>query len=162
MVTTTIKGGQYRGVFSVQQAVNDFFLGSISALASALQSTPPTASNKTQSNARASGRRVGESRELHTDCCFIAIIIDLPSTAQRLHFYTMFLIRLIILLAIVAALMWLLKRLFSSPPEAQRLETDGENMRQCKYCGVHVPESSILKVGDQPYCCQEHADLDQP
>ncbi|MGD2170479.1 MAG: PP0621 family protein [Gammaproteobacteria bacterium] len=58
--------------------------------------------------------------------------------------------------------MWLLKRLFSDPPEPERLSsTKGENMRQCKYCGVHVPESSILTVNDQPYCCQEHADLDQ-
>ncbi|HKJ52249.1 MAG TPA: PP0621 family protein [Gammaproteobacteria bacterium] len=74
----------------------------------------------------------------------------------------MFVLRLIILLAIVALLMWLLKRLFSDPPEPQRLNsTRGENMRQCKYCGVHVPESSILTVNDQPYCCQEHADLDQ-
>jgi len=74
----------------------------------------------------------------------------------------MFVLRLIILLAIVALLMWLLKRLFSDPPEPQRLNsTSGENMRQCKYCGVHVPESSILTVNDQPYCCQEHADLDQ-
>ena len=74
----------------------------------------------------------------------------------------MFLLRLIILLAIVALLMWLLKRLFSNPPEPQRLKSTGENMRQCKYCGVHVPESSIVKLNDQPYCCEEHANLDQP
>jgi len=74
----------------------------------------------------------------------------------------MVLLRLIILLAIVAVLMWLFKRLFSDPPEPQRPKPAVENMRQCKYCGVHVPESSILKVDDQPYCCQEHADLDQP
>ena len=36
-----------------------------------------------------------------------------------------------------------------------------ENMRQCKYCGVHVPESAILVVNDEPYCCQDHAELDQ-
>jgi uncharacterized protein len=73
----------------------------------------------------------------------------------------MFLLRLIILLAIVALLMWLLKRLFSEPPKPQRLKSSAENMRQCKYCGVHVPESSILSINDQYYCCQEHADLDQ-
>ena len=73
----------------------------------------------------------------------------------------MFLLRLIILLAIVALLMWLLKRLFSNSPEPQRPKS-AENMRQCKYCGVHVPESSILRINDQSYCCQEHADLDQP
>ncbi len=70
--------------------------------------------------------------------------------------------RLVILLIIVAILLWLLKRLFSAPPEPEQLEsTKPENMRQCKYCGVHVPESSILLVREKPYCCQEHADLDQ-
>lgn len=74
----------------------------------------------------------------------------------------MFLMRLVILLIIVAILLWLLKRLFSAPPEPEQLEsTKPENMRQCKYCGVHVPESSILLVREKPYCCQEHADLDQ-
>ena len=74
----------------------------------------------------------------------------------------MFIARLIILLLVVATLLWLLKRLFSSDPEPEKLESgEAENMRQCKYCGVHVPESSILIVKDEPYCCQQHADLDQ-
>ncbi len=74
----------------------------------------------------------------------------------------MFLMRLLILLAIVAILMWLLKRLFSGDPKSEQNEpARAENMRQCKYCGIHVPESSILLVKDDPYCCQEHADLDQ-
>ena len=73
----------------------------------------------------------------------------------------MFFMRILILLAVVAALMWLLKRLFSPPPKPEQLETRAENMQQCKYCGVHVPESAIVSVNDQPYCCAEHADLDQ-
>ena len=74
----------------------------------------------------------------------------------------MFLMRLVILLVIVAILLWLLKRVFSPEPEPEQLEsTKPEDMRQCKYCGVHVPESSILLVKDEPYCCQQHADLDQ-
>ena len=74
----------------------------------------------------------------------------------------MFIIRLIILLIVVATLLLLLKRLFSSDPEPEQLKPgEAENMRQCKYCGVHVPESAILVVKDEPYCCQEHADLDQ-
>ena len=70
-------------------------------------------------------------------------------------------LRLILLIAIVAALLWLLKRLFSPDPEPEKLQSKSENMRQCKYCGTHVPESSLISVGDDPYCCQEHADLDQ-
>lgn len=74
----------------------------------------------------------------------------------------MFSLRLIILLAVVAVLLWLLKRLFSAAPEPEQLDAKKtENMHQCKYCGVHVPESSVLSVNNEPYCCQEHADLDQ-
>jgi uncharacterized protein len=74
----------------------------------------------------------------------------------------MFIMRLIILLVIVAILLWLLKRLFNANPEPEQLESAGpENMRQCKYCGVHVPESSIVSINDESYCCQDHADLDQ-
>ena len=74
----------------------------------------------------------------------------------------MFLLRLLILLVIVALLLWLLKRLFSGAPAAQTVESSAaENMRQCKHCGVHVPESSVIEVNGEYYCCKEHADLDQ-
>jgi uncharacterized protein len=74
----------------------------------------------------------------------------------------MFIARLLILLIVVAILLWLLKRLFSGDSEAEKPESARvENMRQCKYCGVHVPESSIVIVNDEPYCCQDHADRDQ-
>ena len=75
----------------------------------------------------------------------------------------MFLMRLIVLLVIVAVLLWLLKRLFSPDPEPERLEAqNAENMRQCKYCGVHVPESSVVLRDEETYCCTEHAELDRP
>lgn len=74
----------------------------------------------------------------------------------------MFLMRLIVLLLVVAVLLWLLKRLFSPDSDPDKpLATQSENMRQCKYCGIHVPESSILSVDGKPYCSAEHADLDQ-
>ena len=74
----------------------------------------------------------------------------------------MFILRLIILLAIVALLMWLLKRLFSADSEPAKLESArAENMKQCKYCGVHIPESTIVTANEETYCCQEHANLDQ-
>ncbi len=74
----------------------------------------------------------------------------------------MFIVRLIILLVIIAILFWLLKKMFSPEPEPQQLDSKKpENMRQCKYCGVHVPESSVVSVKDEPYCSQDHADLDQ-
>ena len=74
----------------------------------------------------------------------------------------MFIFRLIILLVIVAALFWLVKRLFSPDPEPEKLDAvKSENMQQCKYCGVHVPETSVVTVDDRSYCSQEHAELDQ-
>ena len=74
----------------------------------------------------------------------------------------MFVTRLIILLVIVVILMWLLKRLFRGDPEPDQLESkSAEDMRQCKYCGVHVPESSAILIDKQTYCCREHADLDR-
>lgn len=74
----------------------------------------------------------------------------------------MFVARLLILLLVVAALMWLLKRLFSGSAELEKPDDPkSENMLQCKYCGVHVPESSAITVNDEPYCSREHAELDQ-
>ena len=74
----------------------------------------------------------------------------------------MFITRLLILLLVVIVLLWLLKRLFSGSTADETTESAGaENMRQCKYCGVHVPESSIVIANDNPYCCQEHVELDQ-
>ena len=71
-------------------------------------------------------------------------------------------LRVVILLIVVIALLWLLRRLFFGEPEPEQSEPDKtENMRQCKYCGTHVPESTILMVKDEPYCSQQHADLDQ-
>jgi len=74
-------------------------------------------------------------------------------------------IRLILLFIIVAILMWLLKRLFAGVPDPQEIEhlddSNSEDMRQCKFCGIHVPESSVISSNDNPYCCQDHADRDQ-
>ncbi|MCH8106014.1 MAG: hypothetical protein IIC58_11000 [Proteobacteria bacterium] len=73
--------------------------------------------------------------------------------------------RLILLFAVVAILLWLFKRLFAEDPDPRKIEHDtqskSENMLQCKFCGVHVPESSIVITNDTPYCSQDHADRDQ-
>jgi len=74
-------------------------------------------------------------------------------------------IRIILLLVVVVAVLWLLKRLFGPEPDPDQIESTSskksENMRQCKFCGTHVPESMIVKSNDQPYCSQDHADRDQ-
>lgn len=74
------------------------------------------------------------------------------------------LIRFILLLVVVVVVLWLLKRLFADDPETEKIESPGaknaEDMRQCKFCGTHVPESLVIVSNDQPYCSQEHADRD--
>ena len=74
-------------------------------------------------------------------------------------------IRFILLFIIVAILMWLIKRLFGGAPDPQEIEHDhdskSENMQQCKFCGIHVPESSIVTSNENPYCCEDHANRDQ-
>lgn len=72
--------------------------------------------------------------------------------------------RLIALLLVVIVVMWLLKRLFSGDKEPEQLarQTRGEDMVQCQYCGIHTPESSVVKRQGHNYCSEEHADLDQP
>ena len=74
-------------------------------------------------------------------------------------------IRLILLFVIVAILMWLIKRLFgdaTKPDELEsRVDSKSENMLQCKFCGIHVPESSIVSSHENPYCCEDHANRDQ-
>ena len=73
-------------------------------------------------------------------------------------------VRVILLLFVVLALLWLLKRLFSGD-DIDKIESPtarkSEDMLQCKYCGTHVPESLIVKSNGQPYCCQDHADRDK-
>ena len=74
-------------------------------------------------------------------------------------------IRIFLLLVVVCAVLWLLKRLFSVDPDPEQIESGPskktEDMRQCKFCGTHVPESMAIISNEQPYCCQDHADRDQ-
>ena len=74
-------------------------------------------------------------------------------------------IRLILLIVVVTVVLWLLKRLFAETPETEQIESpeakQAEDMRQCKFCGTHVPESLVVVSNDQPYCSQDHADRDQ-
>ena len=74
-------------------------------------------------------------------------------------------IRIVMLFLIVAAVLWLLKRLFAGAAEqtddSQAPSDQSENMIQCKFCGIHSPESIIVVDHDQNYCCQDHADQDQ-
>jgi uncharacterized protein len=74
-------------------------------------------------------------------------------------------VRIILLFIVVAMLLWVIRRMFGKNSFTGEIEQNdspaSEDMRQCKFCGIHVPESSIIILNDKPYCCQEHADSDQ-
>jgi len=63
----------------------------------------------------------------------------------------------------VYALVWLLKRSFAEPPDAQRgakppSSSDGELVR-CEHCGLHLPGAEAHERDGRRYCSAEHARL---
>jgi uncharacterized protein len=55
--------------------------------------------------------------------------------------------------------MWLLrgKKRAHAPAASHGAGAPGEPMRQCDYCGLHIPASEALPApGDKAYCCEEH------
>ena len=70
--------------------------------------------------------------------------------------------RLLVILVLVAAAVYLLRRaLRAKPPQdasAQPPATPGELVR-CAHCGVHLPLAEARALGDRLYCSDEHARL---
>ncbi len=63
----------------------------------------------------------------------------------------------------VYALVWLLKRSFAEPPDAQRgskspASSDGELVR-CEQCGLYLPRAEAHEKDGRRYCSEEHARL---
>ena len=68
--------------------------------------------------------------------------------------------RLLVLVVIVAAAVWLFKRALSPkrPEVAQKPPVDGE-LVSCARCGVHLPRAEARTSGERLYCSEEHARL---
>jgi len=67
--------------------------------------------------------------------------------------------RLLFLFAIAAVIYLLLKSFRkNSPPKTPGIT---EDMVRCAHCGVHIPVSESLHVGDQFYCSAAHRDTSQ-
>ena len=68
--------------------------------------------------------------------------------------------RLIAILLIVFALLWLLRRALArqhkgdAPPQAPG-EAKGDLVR-CAHCGVNLPKSESRSAGGRHYCSEEH------
>jgi len=65
--------------------------------------------------------------------------------------------RLISILVVVFAVVWLLRRALASPgPEsAPAAAPEGELVR-CAHCGVNLPRSEARSAGGRHYCSEEH------
>jgi uncharacterized protein len=76
-------------------------------------------------------------------------------------------LRVVLLLAGVAALVWLVRRAFdpaADRPEGKRSAGDtgaqrADELVRCAHCGVHVPRVEATDRDGRLYCSQEHARL---
>jgi len=71
--------------------------------------------------------------------------------------------KLIVLIALVVAVVWLLKRAMAGPPPpARNPGPDGTPQGElvtCAHCGVNLPKSEARHSGGQMFCGEEHARL---
>jgi uncharacterized protein len=65
--------------------------------------------------------------------------------------------RLIFIVIVVVALVWLLKRALAGPrkPPAQAGAAQGE-LVSCAHCDVNLPKSEARSAGGRFYCSEEH------
>jgi len=69
--------------------------------------------------------------------------------------------RILVLVAIVVAAVWLLRRALASgkPQEVARKPAVEGDLVSCARCGVHLPRAEARSVGERLYCSEEHARL---
>lgn len=63
--------------------------------------------------------------------------------------------RLIFLLAVIAAVYWLL-RTYLNPSSGPAKSESSEQMVRCEQCGVHLPQSESILAAGNYYCCDAH------
>ena len=69
--------------------------------------------------------------------------------------------RLLVLVFIVVAIVWLVRRGLRAPGGdrvARKPDVQGE-LVSCARCGVHLPRSEARESGGAVYCSEEHARL---
>ena len=62
---------------------------------------------------------------------------------------------LVLVVAVVVAVWWLVRRPAVERASAARLQA----MVACAQCGLHVPKAEAVMLDQQPYCCAAHRDL---
>ena len=65
--------------------------------------------------------------------------------------------RLLVLLAIVVAVVWLFKRALAGPRQADATgNTPQGELVNCAHCGVNLPRAEARSAGGRHYCSEEH------
>ena len=68
--------------------------------------------------------------------------------------------RLILIIAIVIALLWLLRRALAGPhKDGAASQAPGEakgDLVSCAHCGVNLPKAEARSAGGRHYCSEEH------
>jgi uncharacterized protein len=68
--------------------------------------------------------------------------------------------RLIVIAAIVALVVWLLRRALAGPPSGGGAPRRGEavpgDLVGCAHCGVNLPRTEARSAGGRYYCSEEH------
>ena len=73
-------------------------------------------------------------------------------------------LRVILLIAAVAALVWLLRRAFAPKPDAREApradpKSAVDELVRCAHCGLHVPRNGAALRDGRHYCSDAHARL---
>ena len=64
--------------------------------------------------------------------------------------------RLILIVAIVIAVVWLLRRALSGPRKADAPGAAAGDLVSCAHCGVNLPKAEARSAGGRHYCSEEH------
>ena len=69
-------------------------------------------------------------------------------------------LRLLIWAALIAAGVWFWRKYKASLQAPKKTADPGaQPMVRCAHCGVHLPRSDALPLGEHSFCCEEHRRL---
>jgi len=85
--------------------------------------------------------------------------LQLGYTAQSQLIKLVVMVRLLMWAALIAAVIWFVKRLLNPPKprsRAQPPENVAAPMVRCAHCGVHLPRDRAINQEPQWYCSEAH------
>jgi len=67
--------------------------------------------------------------------------------------------RLLVLVLLVVAAVWLIRRALRAPTQGSDAPKKAEELVRCAHCGVHLPRAEARAAAGALYCTEEHARL---